>query len=91
MSGWNDVTLGELLAEIDVYANEDGFTTEEGWFTLEEMTERYGVNRHRMSRIVAKLEARGRIEKAKRAARRIDGVRHWPVVYRLVKPHDTTG
>lgn len=85
MSGWDEISVDELRAEIDAYAGLDHYTAENGWLSLAELAERYKVSRHTMAAWLRGLLATGRVEQAERTGRRIDGHRYQLAVYRMVE------
>lgn len=84
MTSWTDITIDELRAELDAYAGDEGYGPEDGWLSLNELAEELHVNRHTVSALLRQFIANGRVEQAQRRTRRIDGVRCWKRVYRLV-------
>ena len=84
MTGWADITIEELRAELDAYAGEDGMGMAEGWYTMEELTALYKGERHTLQRWLTQLRERGRVEQGKRPDRAVDGRRIYRTVYRLV-------
>ncbi len=85
MSGWDEISIDDLRAEIDAYAGADTYTAENGWLSLNELSEHYGVNRHTMASWLRELLDYGRVEQAERPGRRTDGHRYPLMVYRMVK------
>lgn len=91
MTGWDAITADMIRDELAGFTEDSGISAEDGWYALDELTVKLGIDRHPLAKWLKPRIASGEVEVGERPDRAVDGRRIRRKVYRLVRAAEDCG